>query len=340
VHLEGQANFRVYNKDTNTPKPWDRGMFVCTKKHLKTATPTQMRSNVDNPFSITYLTQNNERIEDLGWHFSWMGGQKNREVKLKSFCHYSDKFSFLNNKSYQDLIVSKELNEGDISPSGEINTFLKSYSLDKLPKELINNKKLLAYFLDQDIVNNFYIDIEKEYEQLCQIPSDINEHLPVLYNLANTCQHVTEMGVRTGLSTKAFLRTNTTLRSYDFENNTDIESLFLKAKQVGKDVDYIIANVLDIEIEETDLLFIDTWHTYDQLKLELKKHAHRVKSYIVFHDTQSFGTVGECAYNNNKGYLGILPAIIEFLIQYPEWKFKKHYTNNNGLTIIERCPKI
>jgi hypothetical protein len=139
VHLEGKANLRVYNKNTDTPKLWDRGMFVCTKKHLERATPTQLRSNVNNPYPITYVTQNNQRVEDMGWHFSWMGNKEDRKAKLESFCHYSDKFLFLNGNTYSCDNIKKQIIDsvfapGTISPSGENNTILKIYSKDQLPQ--------------------------------------------------------------------------------------------------------------------------------------------------------------------------------------------------------------
>jgi hypothetical protein len=41
-------------------------------------------------------------------------------------------------------------------------------------------------------------------------------------------------------------------------------------------------------------------------------------------------------YGGKVGTLGLLPAIIEFIIDHPEWKFKIHKTNNNGLTVLEK----
>jgi hypothetical protein len=33
---------------------------------------------------------------------------------------------------------------------------------------------------------------------------------------------------------------------------------------------------------------------------------------------------------------GLWPAVEEFLALHPEWKLKERYTNNNGLTVLER----
>jgi predicted O-methyltransferase YrrM len=191
--------------------------------------------------------------------------------------------------------------------------------------------------IDDDIFEN-------EYKNACKTPSDINEHLPILYDLAKKCSHITEMGVRFGASTRAFLNANVTLRSYDIFMEESVSNLFKKAKEIGKDVEYIIEDVNNIEIEETDLLFLDTWHQYYQVKNELKLHANKVKKYIIFHDTYSYGLKGEPItgveanqqqeYNQN--LIGILPAIVEFMIDNPNWNFILHKINNNGLTVIER----
>ena len=177
---------------------------------------------------------------------------------------------------------------------------------------------------------------DQEFNIARDTPSDINEHMEVLKGLADEVDHVTEMGTRTGVSTRAFLASDVTLRAYDLFLDGRCKELFQLAKQEGKDAEYIEANVLDVELEETDLLFIDTWHCYEQLRLELRRHASKVKKYIAFHDTQTYGTRSE-EFMGRVGSNGLLPAIIHFLIDTPnEWQFKIHRTNNNGLTVLER----
>ena len=330
VHLEGRADLRVYNKDTNTPKPWDCSMFMCTKQHLKNASPTNMRSNVFNPYEIAYAMQDGYRIEDVGWHFSWMGNKESRVIKRKSFAHYDDTLSYLVGNDYKNEtivnLIELEPTEGSIACSGDSNSILKKYPIDKLPDEILLLPRVKESFLP-----NFKLDwFEQDYINACNTTSDINEHLPILYNLALTCPHVTEMGVRTGVSTRAFLYAGVTLRSYDLELNDDVKSIFEIAKYHNKDVEYTQADVRELTIVDTDLLFIDTWHCYEQLKIELDRHAKHVRKYIVFHDTYTFGLKGEHA------EIGLLPALIEFMIQHPEWRFKIHKINNNGLTVIER----
>lgn len=162
-----------------------------------------------------------------------------------------------------------------------------------------------------------------EFLNACNNPSDINEHVATLYEYASKCEHVTEMGVRPGTSTRAFLHADVILRSYDLVKDPYVEHLFELAKQCERDVTYEVADTLNLEIEETDLLFIDTDHFYKQLSQELKLHGNKAMKYLVFHDTVS------CAHD-------LLPAIMEFLAANPHWSVDAHYPNNNGVTVLKR----
>jgi len=172
------------------------------------------------------------------------------------------------------------------------------------------------------------------YEQNCRTESDINEHLPTLARYAEECDHITEMGVRWIVSTYALLMGKPQrMISYDIHpcNWQPI------AEMVKEDTNFtfVIANTLDLQIEETDLLFIDTLHNYNQLKRELELHGNKVKKYLLFHDTTSFEFIGE-SYKGSSKEKGIWPAIEEFLTQNPRWEIKERFTNNNGLTILVR----
>ena len=90
------------------------------------------------------------------------------------------------------------------------------------------------------------------------------------------------MGTRTGVSTRAFLAADVTLRAYDLFLDEYVSKLFELAQKEGKDAKYIGANVLETEIDETDLLFIDTWHCYDQLYAELTNMHQRSRSILHF----------------------------------------------------------
>lgn len=179
--------------------------------------------------------------------------------------------------------------------------------------------------------------LQEEFEKACQTPSDINEHLPLLKSIADECSHATEMGVRAALSTRAFLNSSCqTVISYDIETFSNLQFLFDAANNIGKRAEYIKADVLGIEIEQTDFLFIDTWHAYDQLIQELRLHGNKVNKYIGFHDTHTFGIVGENSYGKIASK-GLLYAIDEYMKETENtWRVKIQLHNNNGLTILEK----
>jgi hypothetical protein len=123
---------------------------------------------------------------------------------------------------------------------------------------------------------------------------------------------------------------------------SNIQTVYDVAKQYGLNFSFTKADVLKIDIEETDLLFLDTWHAYDQLKAELERHSSRAKKYIVMHDTTSYEYRDEPLTSENtfegekSSGKGLWPAITEFLESNNEWELHKRYTNNNGLTILKR----
>jgi len=190
---------------------------------------------------------------------------------------------------------------------------------------------------------NIVVDlIESKYKELCDKKSDINEHLPVLNKYASECDVVIELGVRWIVSTWAFLKGSPkTLISYDIKHprafKANLQEVLDASKTAGINFKFIQADVLKTEIPGTDLLFIDTLHTYSQLSAELKLHAHRARKYIILHDTVTFGTRGEDGVGK-----GLKNALNEFLEINPQWSIKEEYKNNNGLTVLKRLsePKL
>ena len=170
-------------------------------------------------------------------------------------------------------------------------------------------------------------------EHATRMPSDINEHLPLLSLLAAQCQQVTEFGVRTGCSTLAFLhglRTKrATLRSYDINDHFGVYAAMSPYAPINWT--FTCRSTLEIPpIEPTDLLFVDTLHRYDQVAGELALHGDSVRRWIAFHDTETFGTVGD------DGGRGINDAIQGWIYDRRDWRIVYRTHRNNGLTVIQR----
>lgn len=185
------------------------------------------------------------------------------------------------------------------------------------------------------------MSILEKYQEKCKTPSDIFQLLPYLKQYAELCDHVTEMGVRNPTSTYAFLAARPKkLISYDIGRYEEVDKVELLAKQEGLNFTFLLQDVLLADIEETEFLFLDTYHTATQLSKELSLHANRVTKYIGFHDIISFWEHGENHYpgiveNLNCGR-GLKYAIEPFLAKHPEWIVAFRTEINNGLLIIER----
>lgn len=197
--------------------------------------------------------------------------------------------------------------------------------------------------------------IKSRYEAKCVIPCDINEHLPTLLKYAKKCDSVTECGVCNIVSSYAFAtgllgNPNGVFKMVDPYRSHNIDMFTFMCEREGIRVKYFQDSDLTCPCEETDLLFIDTWHVYAQLKRELAHWHSHVKKYIVMHDTTVDEWYGESVRGNHdiakqsreSGFppeeitKGLWPAIVEFLCAHPEWKLEERFTNNNGLTILSR----
>lgn len=173
--------------------------------------------------------------------------------------------------------------------------------------------------------------LEEIYAICWSHPSDTNALFPTFRKYAAECPHITEFGVRGVFSTWAFLAARPKrMVGYDIQSSGNIEEARIEAGKASVEFVFIQADVLEAKIDQTDLLFIDTRHTYAQLAGELARHADKVQKYILVHDTESFGRVGE------DGGPGEIQAIEEFLAAHPEWTVRERLTISNGLVVLER----
>jgi len=181
-------------------------------------------------------------------------------------------------------------------------------------------------------VNNHAMDFEKEYQDACMRPTDMCEHLPWISEIASKCKHATEFGVGHAQSTRGFLRHDIEMHSYEIKVYPETDEYFKDAIASGRNVTLHIESTLKADIAPTDVLLVDSYHSYEQVVQELALHAHKVKKYIFFHDTTLYGDRGQ-----GKGEeRGVWPAIDEFLSSHPEWQLVERRTNCNGMTLIER----
>jgi len=190
-------------------------------------------------------------------------------------------------------------------------------------------------------------------------PSDIGDHIATFRRYAKKCTRITEMGTRSTVSSWGFLKgltenpCDTSVKKMvkiDLNNDPNITRVAKTAEAVGISYNFIQGDSAYVDLDETDLLFIDTWHVYGHLKRELAKHHSKVTKYIMMHDTSVDAIDGESirvgwdtrdqalssGYPEEEIRRGLMPAIEEFLVEHPEWKLHHRFTHNNGLTILKR----
>lgn len=200
--------------------------------------------------------------------------------------------------------------------------------------------------------------IDRIYEYFAHLPvnaCDIGEHMHLLKGLAAQCSTVTEIGLGGIVSTWGLLQ--------GLSENQALQKIYIGidiavppldnlnlarrlAEETGISFTFLHANDLDLEIEPTDLLFIDSLHTYCHLTYELETFSPRVKKYIAMHDTsEPWGHRDDEEYHGNyteypphypRWKRGLWPAVHDFLKRHPEWALEKRHYNCHGFTILRR----
>ncbi len=168
TYLEGRANLRAYHKDTGNPRDWSRSLFACLKEQMQKVNLTFIRSDTFNPYEIVWpftegrLENGNyipgEKMRDLGWHFTWMGGNEKRLIKSQNICHYNSDLENLLYKNYfkekekwEDFFLNYDMNNENMCPSGDINYVVKPYSTENLPKIIFDLPRVKKYLLPEEV---------------------------------------------------------------------------------------------------------------------------------------------------------------------------------------------
>lgn len=158
VYLQGRADFRVFDKDRDAPTIWMRAMFFATKAMIMQHTVNNIRCG-NIPGVVQWPTQNNKIIQDMGWHFAWMGNEAQRQTKAESFAHAHDSFKWHKEGSYsqyQKFVDNTRLVENGIAPDGNQNHILKRYPHSELPQLIFETPFVKDFLLPE-------IDIKKDY---------------------------------------------------------------------------------------------------------------------------------------------------------------------------------
>lgn len=198
-------------------------------------------------------------------------------------------------------------------------------------------------------------ELQRQYQFVSSSPSDIYEHLPYLRDLCRECSDVVEFGIRGVVSTWAILEglaTNET--GYANYLGVDIAlppphavyNIQRIAEENGINFTFIQESDVKMDFQRTDLLMIDSLHTYCHLTETLEKHAPQVDKYIAMHDTSApWGHQDDSTYHGDRSEYpahidrtkrGLWPAVEDFLAKNPDWELYERRLNNHGFTVLKR----
>ena len=106
------------------------GTRLCTWKHLKGTTVDENRQNHTSAF----------KIENSGWHFSFLGDAENYKLKLASYEHTE-------NNTQDNIASAEERIEKGIDPFGR-NIGIKTVPIDEsYPEYIQNNQDKYAHLI-------------------------------------------------------------------------------------------------------------------------------------------------------------------------------------------------
>lgn len=161
-------------------------------------------------------------------------------------------------------------------------------------------------------------------------PSTINYHWECLVEYGRHAETILEFG--TGFSTLAWLESRASVLTVDVEPMPWLPKLLQLA--MGR-LTATCGCDLDLPPRRVDVLYVDTLHTYAQLRAELQTHGPHAKK-IVLHDTESFRHyLAPLTQAYHPGDRGLWPAIEEFCAAH-RYTVAEHYCHQHGLTILEK----
>jgi len=172
------------------------------------------------------------------------------------------------------------------------------------------------------------------FERYRDTPSDISGHLQYMHDLCVELEatSVVELGVRTGVSTAAFLAA--------MEHNGGVVwSADINPPRVDPEIRdhpcwvFVWGDDMELvdEAPEADMVFIDTSHAYQHTLDELDAYSKFARKVILLHDTQLEQPEGL----TDQPPFPVRKACLEWLDRNPGWAWEE-FTHCYGLGVMRR----
>lgn len=173
-------------------------------------------------------------------------------------------------------------------------------------------------------------NVKSLYQKEKNKNSDVKNLLPIYEKYANKSDNITEFRKGQYITTLCFANSNfKEFKTYNSEKISLIEEMKILLKE--RDFNFEVKDSLGVDIKETDLLHLDTKHNYSHVLKELEKHHQKVKKYILIHDYETFGEIGD---DGKKPALK--QAVKDFVDKNNKWRIKEEFKQSNGLVVLEK----
>jgi len=290
-------------------------------------------------------------LEGIWNHINWLQGKNFDDTFLAGGTdRHNDIFEVLKEIGINEKKRVFEFIQGNFM-SAPMKMWDKYYN--NLPPSVVHYKddSCMSFMLDKDggkleKINKFwdhspaeYFDkhviqgkaLETLYKEEKSKASDVKNLLGIYEKYAKKCDSITEF--RRGNNPTSLCFAVSRPKKLCLYN----ESGFVFKEEVGialSECEYVSdkSRSLTIEIDETDLLHLDTKHNYDRVLSELKNHHSKVKKYILIHDYYTFGDKGD-----DGRFPGIKKAVSDFIDWSGNgWKIIEENSASNGLVVLEK----
>lgn len=171
---------------------------------------------------------------------------------------------------------------------------------------------------------------------LLQAQAANNKHIYALLRFACRCEHVTSLVMQGYESTVAFLAAkNTPVRVMTLGPVDD--AIANQYQKLAQDMQLDVSFQQNAgELEETDLLYIDTPAEGNYRAMELGRYASKVRKYIILPNTVKFAHTAspQIKLADNMSPIGLVHGINHFLQSHDDWFILEHDDLDPGVTVL------
>lgn len=271
VFCEFRTDRRLVSNDSKNVE-WNKGMFACTKTPLAQNLATHIRDEFNLKSHIFYIKQDENVLEDMGWHLSWVNNDAYNRTKAITNNYYNSinsnyPISIVGVNYLESLLGSKITHKNLISKT----TY---YPDEEFIKLIADDTPLCEFFLkDKSTYEQKLSYYKAKYNYIIQNQHNLQKTYHTIFSYLPLCETVLDYSANLGLALKeAFKLWGCQIKGFEYEKlhtqsqefvglyenlNFDLAPFYNKIfkKKSPKDINHLnyipvklIDNILDWEL--------------------------------------------------------------------------------------------